>query len=315
MTTRERWAGLCPETGLRPGALAPDRCARRELEPARRGGRWDARVGHAGVAVPPGRLPDGVQVRRPGRKLLGRLADRLRRSRAVVRAGRARAGSQRRRDALREAVGAVSARRASSRSRRRLAGRGSGQSRLAHADPADGGQYEAVQRPPGVHRVQRMPRLHVPGRREERGPQHLSASRAGDRPLRAGDPGSGDGGDGDGGGTRVRSGVRRGRCPPRRAVADRGDRCGRDRVRATSAPVDLRSPPQRNRQHARSGGPAPPGAHVSRRRRRAAVSRREPQSWSPRHGRHDDVQSRQRRHRGRRDAREQLRPHASDVLA
>ncbi len=181
-------------------------------------GRWrHPGLRRTGMAVRTAGLHDGVDVRGAGRQQPGRLAVRLRRTRALVRArrvgGRGQRGRRRRsvvRGALARATDATAAVRGSAGPARRRRGH---PGHLDGARPAPD-QLDAVPGPPGLRAVRHVRRLRVPGRRQERQPEHHADPRV-----------------------RHRQRVDRARGPRRPAADGRRRPCGRrhDRRHASTA--------------------------------------------------------------------------------
>ncbi len=153
------------------------------LRPA---GRRQQRALHRQLlAAPSERLQRGQRARRRARHGARRLADHLRRARAVLHEGRVGARRVGRAGAVRSAaVAAVSDAAAAGEIVRRAARAGRASARAAPAAVADGDQLAVLQRPARVPALRLLPVLHVRVPREVDVDGDDAAAGGGDRPLR-----------------------------------------------------------------------------------------------------------------------------------
>ena len=159
------------------------RTLRADLRPA---GRRQQRALHRQLlAAPPERFQRGQRARRRARHRARRLADHLRRARAVLHEGRVGARRLRRAGPVRSAaVAAVSDAAAAGEVVGRADGTRRAGARATSAAGADGDQLAALQRPAGVPALRLLPVLHVRVPREVDVDGDDAAAGGGDRPLR-----------------------------------------------------------------------------------------------------------------------------------
>ncbi len=152
-------------------------------------GRWREPALHGQLlALPRDRFHRAQRARRDRRHRLRRLADHLRRSRAVLHQGRVgdwRLGSRRRQPVRSAAHQAVSDAAAAGEVVRRAPRARRAQAGPASVSGADGDQLAAVPRPAGVRALRVLPRLRVRGGREGVDADDGDSGSGGDRPLRS----------------------------------------------------------------------------------------------------------------------------------
>ena len=169
-----------------PGHAGRDKAQQGAGAHLRPDGRRQQRAFHRQLlAAPPERFQRGQHARRCAGHGAGRLADHLRRARAVLHEGGMGAGRLRRAGPVRSAaVAAVSDAAAAGEVLGRAAGARRAGARASPAAVADGDQLAALQRAAGVPALRLLPVLHVrvPGEVDVDG-DHAAAG-GGDRPLR-----------------------------------------------------------------------------------------------------------------------------------